>query len=195
VSKYSPFHRVQMHGASNRDTHLYPPHNNSSVPLTITYVQRPERITNGMWSGLSSLQYSTFSSPTSAPIPPERSSQEEPGSDLTALALVSGVSARVCTNEVRPPLQPVSVAQINKPSTMLSFSVQSIDLLMDCKAWRFWTMRQLNRCSTPAPRSSAAKKWSEQLAQKKKKNYIIEHSDVADGFITSKNRFNTIFHN
>jgi len=29
-------------------------------------------------------------------------------------------------------------------------------------------MRQLNGCSTPAPRSSAAKQWIEQLAQKKK---------------------------
>ena len=45
---------------------------------------------------------------------------------------------------------------------------QSIDLPMDCMAWRFWTMRPPNGCSTPAPRSSAAKQWFEQLAQKKK---------------------------
>jgi len=51
---------------------------------------------------------------------------------------------------------------------MLSSNVQSIDLLMDYTAWRFWTMRQSNGCSTPAPRSSAAKQWLEQLAQKKK---------------------------
>jgi len=38
------------------------------------------------------------------------------------------------TNGVRPPLRPVSVAQKNKPSTMLSSSVQSIDLPMDCMA-------------------------------------------------------------
>jgi len=30
---------------------------------------------------------------------------------------------------------------------------------MDCTAWRFWMMRQLNDCSMPAPRSSAAKQW------------------------------------
>ena len=37
----SPIHRVQMQGASNRDTHLYPLHNNSSVYLiTTTYVRR-----------------------------------------------------------------------------------------------------------------------------------------------------------
>ena len=51
---------------------------------------------------------------------------------------------------------------------MLSSNVQSIDLLMDCTAWRSWTMRQSNGYSTPAPRSSAAKQWLEDLAQKKK---------------------------
>jgi len=30
-------------------------------------------------------------------------------------------------------------------------------------------MRQLNGCSTPAPRSSGAKQWFQRLAQKKKK--------------------------
>jgi len=53
----------------------------------------------------------------------------------------------------------VSVAQKNKPSTMLSSNVQSIDLPMDCMAWRFRMMRQSNGCSTPAPRSSAVKQW------------------------------------
>ena len=78
---------------------------------------------------------------------------------------VSDVSAPACTNGVWPPLRPVSVAQ-NKPSTMLSSNVQSIDLPMDCTAWRFWTMRQLNGCSIPAPKSSAAKQWIKELAQK-----------------------------
>ena len=87
---------------------------------------------------------------------PERPSREEPGSGSTASAPVSDVSAPACTNGVCPPLRPVSVAQKNKPSTMLSSNVQSIDLLMDCMAWRFWTIRQSNGCSTPAPRSSAA---------------------------------------
>ena len=48
---------------------------------------------------------------------------------------------------------PVSVAQKNKLSTMLSPKVQSIDLPMDCTAWRFRMTRRLNGCSTPAPRS------------------------------------------
>jgi len=58
-------------------------------------------------------------------------------------------SAPACTNGVWPPLQPVSVAQ-NKPSTMPSFTVQSIDPPTDYTTWRFWTMRQPNGCSTPA---------------------------------------------
>ena len=33
-------------------------------------------------------------------------------------------------------------------------------------------MRQSNGCSTPAPRSSAAKQWFQQLAQKNKKNAL-----------------------
>jgi len=48
----------------------------------------------------------------------------------------------------------------------LAYNVQSIDLIMNCTAWRFWTTRQSNGCSTPAPRSSAAKQWLEELAQK-----------------------------
>ena len=98
-----------------------------------------------------------------------------PGSGLTASAPMSGVSAPACTNGVWPPLRPVSMAQKNKPSTMLSSNVQSIDLPMDCMAWRFWTMRQPNGCSTHAPRSSADKQWFEQLAQKKKAKLCTEN--------------------
>ena len=108
---------------------------------------------------------------------PKWPSQEEPGSGLTASAPVSDVSAFACTNGVWSPLRPVSVALKNKPSTMLSSNVQSIDLPMDCMAWRFWTTRQWNGCSTSAPRSSAAKQWSQQLAQKrKKKNRVLQSS-------------------
>ena len=91
--------------------------------------------------------------------PPEWHSQDEPGSGLTASAPVSDVCTPACTNGVWPSLRPVSVAQKNKPSTTLSSNVQSTDLPMDCMAWRFWTMRQSNGCSTSAPRSSAVKQW------------------------------------
>ena len=96
--------------------------------------------------------------------PPEWPSQEEPGFGSTAP--VSDFCAPACRNGVWPPLRPVSVAQKNKPSTMLFSNVQSIDL---CTAWRFWTMRQPNGCSKPAPKSSVAKQWIKgRLAQKKK---------------------------
>jgi len=130
-----------------------------------TYLRRSRRITNGMRSGRTAPKDSAFSSP--APTLPEWPSQEQLGSGLTASAPVSGVSAPACTNGVWPPLRPASVAQKNKLSTMLSSNVQSIDLPIDCTAWRFWTMRQSNGCSTPAPRSSTDKQWLEQLAQKK----------------------------
>ena len=34
---------------------------------------------------------------------------------------------------------------------MLSSNVQSFNFPMDCTAWRFWTTKQSNDCSTPAP--------------------------------------------
>jgi len=72
-TQHSLVHRVQMHDASNRDTHLYPPHNNSLVYLTTTtYVRRTGRITNGMRIGRTVPQDSAFSSPTPANTPPER---------------------------------------------------------------------------------------------------------------------------
>ena len=116
---------------------MYPPHNISSVFLTTTtYVRRSGRITNGMLSGRKATQDSAFSSPTPAPTHPEWPSREDPESGLTATAPVSDVSAPACINEIWPPLRPVSVAQKNKPSTMLSSNVQSIDLPTNCMAWR-----------------------------------------------------------
>ena len=59
---------MRMHGASNRDTHLCPPHSNSSAHLTTTtYVRRSGRITNGMWSGWTTLRDSLLSSAVPAP--------------------------------------------------------------------------------------------------------------------------------
>jgi len=95
--------------------------------------------------------------------PPERPSQEEPGSDLIASAPVSDVSVHVCTNGVWPLLRPVSVAQKNIPSV-------SNPLTSPWTAWPDGSGPQSNGYSTPVPRSSAAKQWLEQLAQKKKKN-------------------------
>ena len=100
--------------------------------------------------------------------PPEWPSQEELGYSSTDCAPVSGVSTPVYTNGECLPLRPVRVAQKNKPSNMLSFNVQSNNHLRDCTARQFWTMRQSNGCSTPAPRSSTVKQWFDQLVRKKK---------------------------
>jgi len=111
----SPAHRVQTHGASNRDTHLCPPHIISSVYLTTTtYVRRSGRMTNGMRSGRTTPQETAFSSPTPAPKSPEWPSQEESRSGLTASALVSDVSAPVYTNGVWPPLEVMSLNFLSK---------------------------------------------------------------------------------
>ena len=75
-----------------------------------------------------------ISCPTSAPILLELPFQEQHGFGLITSTQASNVSGPAYTNGVWPPLQPVSVVQKNKPSTMLSFNVQSINLPMDCTA-------------------------------------------------------------
>ena len=57
------------------------------------------------------------------PTPRKRPCQEQSGSGLTASAMVSDISAPAYTNGVWPPLRPVSVAQKNKQSAMLSSNV------------------------------------------------------------------------
>ena len=109
-------------------------HQPQSVYLTTTtYARRSGPITNGMQSGRTAPQDSAFSSPTPAPLILEWPYQEEPRSGLIASAPVLDVSAPACTNGVWPPLRPVSVAQKNKPSTIVSSNVQSIDF-----PWTAW---------------------------------------------------------
>ena len=94
----SPIHQVQMHGASNRDTHFYSPHNNSSFhQTTTTYVWHTGQIHNGMGRGCIILQDSTLLSVTLAPTLLEWSSQVQHGSDLTTSTPVSDVCAPACT--------------------------------------------------------------------------------------------------
>jgi len=119
-------HWVQLHGASNRDTHLYLAHNNSVFLTTTTYVRRSGRIINGTRSGRTTPQDFALQFQTPVHTPPEWPSQKEPGSGSSASAPVSGVSAPVCTNGLWPPLRPVSAVQKNKPSTMSSSNVRSI---------------------------------------------------------------------
>jgi len=86
-------------------------------------------------------------------------------------------SAPACTNGVGPPLQPVSVVQKNKPSTMLSSNVQSIDLPVNCMAWWFWMMRQSNGCSTPALRPSVAKQVVSTTSSKEEEEFNLMGGD------------------
>jgi len=158
-----------MYGTSDRDTHLYPPHNNSSVPLTIiTYVQRSGRIT---------MECELGSQPHKTPdFHPQWHRHPLPWNDPPRKAWVRLNRHRISVGHFRSCLFKLGMASSatcecgleEQPSTLLSFNVQSIDLPMDCMACRFWTMRQSNGCSTPALISSAAKQWFEQLDQKKK---------------------------
>ena len=60
----------------------------------------------------------------------------------TASAAVPDVPTPVYTNGEWPLLPLVSVAQKNRPLTMLSFTVQSIDHFVECIVWRFCMTRQ-----------------------------------------------------
>jgi len=105
--------------------------------------------TGSVWT---TLQDSALSSPTPTPTLLDWHFQEQRGSGLTASAPVSRRFRSWLHKRVWPALRPVSVAQKNRTSAILSSSVQPIDVPMDFTAWRFWKMRQLNCCSTPAPR-------------------------------------------
>jgi len=69
----------------------------------------------------------------------------------------------------------------NKIGQGVYFTAQPIDLSMERMAWQFWMMRQSNGCSTPSPRSSAAKEWIERTAQtmNKKCNICTTWTSVA----------------
>ena len=67
-------------------------------------------------------------------------------------------TAWVRLNPLRP-LRLVSVAQKNRPLTYCPSLSHESNSFMERMAWRFWTTRQSNGCSTPAPRYSAAEQW------------------------------------
>ena len=85
-----PVHRLHMHVTSERDTQLYPPHNNTSVWLTSTHFRSTRRITNGMRCGRTTIQGSALSSPTPANTHQEQPSQKKPGSVLISLRIGVG---------------------------------------------------------------------------------------------------------
>ena len=159
--------------ASNWESHLYLPNNTSSVHLiTTTCMWRSVRITNGMRSGQTVTQASALSSPTPSPTPLEWPSQEEPASGLRpsvgrfrsclykrGMASFCGLWVWRRRTNHRPCCPPMS-NPLTSPRTAWP----------DTSGRPDGSMRQPNDSSTPAPRSSAAKQWFEQLAQKKEKN-------------------------
>ena len=145
-------HRVGMYGVANQDTLLHPTHQfiwQQKCGALGGITDRRRRV----WR---TLRDSVLSCPTLAPTLLEWPFQKQRGSGLTASTLVSDVPG--CADGVWLILRLVSVAQ-NKPSTMLSFNVQSIDPWTAQPGGSGWTMRQPNARSTPAPKSSAAKQW------------------------------------
>jgi len=115
-----------------------------------------------MRSGRTTPQDSAFSFPTPGPIPvgtlPRRAW-------VLLNRLGTGIlSFRSCLHKWGMASSAVCESGAEEQtSTMLTSNVQSIDLLMDCMAWRFWTMRQSHGCSTPARdlvrQSSGLKNW------------------------------------
>ena len=99
--------------------------------MTTVQVWHSGLVTEGMRCGWRTLRDSAFSSPTSAPILLKWPGQEQRGSGLSVPAPISDVSSPAYTNGVWPLLWFVSVAQKNKPPSMLSSNVQSIDLPME----------------------------------------------------------------
>ena len=91
---------------------------------------------------------------------------------------MSNVCAPTYTKGAWPLLWLVSVAKRNKPLTMLYFTVQSIDLSMECVAWRFWMTRQSNGCSTPSPRSSVVYQWIERTHPNNEEDDLGQFGDT-----------------
>ena len=141
----------------------------TTAHLKTTEVRRSGRITDGLRSSWTTLRDSVLSSPISAPTLLE----------WPCLPRTAWVRLNRFLNDVgrfrsflhkwgMVPSGHTSVAQ-NRPSIMLSSNVQSIDLPMDCTAWRFRMMGQSNGCSTPAPRSNTAKQWIERTGSNDEK--------------------------
>ena len=135
-----------------------PLQNNSSVHLmTTTEVRRSGRITDGMRSDWRTLRHSVRLSLSLATTRLEWIFYEQRGPCLTAFSPISDLSSPDYANLVWPLLRPVCVEQKNKPPTTLSSIANlstSVWIGLPEGSWR-----QSTGCSTPTPRSSAAKGW------------------------------------
>jgi len=90
-----------MHGASNRDTHFYPPHNNSSVHPTTTPSAALGADHRWNAESVKTLRDTVLSPPSH---PPGMALPRTAWVRLNRLAPMSDVSGPVCTNRVWPPL-------------------------------------------------------------------------------------------
>jgi len=151
-----------MHGISNGYTHLYPPHNNSSVHLTITIeVRCSGQIIQSGWRTMeNNTRLRTF-------IP-------DIGTHPLGMALLR--TAWVRLNHLRTGIgrfHSCSYKWVMAPSAISKCGAeeQTFDhVVLHCPIHRpshgshsltVLDNRQSNACSTPAPRFSAAKQWLE----------------------------------
>jgi len=124
--------------------------------LTTTTTEVPcfGLITNGMQTRLH-----VFSSPTAAPTLLKWPCQEQPWVRLNRLC----TSVRhFCSSLHKLAMAPSAACEYGaEEQTVYHVVLQCliINLPMDCTAWWFWMIKQLTGCSTPAPRSNAAKQW------------------------------------
>jgi len=165
-----------MHGISNQDTHLHPLHI-SSVHLTkISEERRSGRITGGMRSGWRALRDFVLSSPTSAPTLLKWPCQEQRGSGLTASAPLWRFRSRLHTRGIAPSAacecgseQTVNHVGLQcplhrPPHGLHGLMVQDDDTI----EW----------LPTPAPRSSAAKQWTERTGSNDEERLALMINEV-----------------
>ena len=149
-----------MHGVSNRDTHLYPLHNNSSVHLTPTArVRRTGKITNGMRSGWTTSQRLRIFIPRHRHSPlwvtlPRRAwvrlnrLHTGVGRFHSCLYKLGMTSSEACECGAEEPIVDHVVLQC--PIHRAPHGLHGLTVLDD---------ETIECFSTPAPRSSAAKQW------------------------------------
>ena len=150
-----PVHWVEMHSISKYDPFASAAERLISSSLDNTEVWWSGRITGGWQSRWRTLCDSLLSSLTSAPTLQGCLCQDQRGTSLTTSAPVSNLSTPAYKYEVWPFCSLLGTEKQTVYHVVLT--VQSIDLPMENKAWWFWITRQLNGCSTPAPRSSEGK--------------------------------------
>jgi len=154
-----PVHRVGTLGITNQETHFYQPHNNSSVHLTAATKcgalgGSPKEC--GLECLESNTKLRTFIPDFGTHLP----GMALPRTKWVRLnCLRAGIGRfRFCLHKWG--MAPSAACECGAEEqtvdhVILHRLIHRIYPMRDCMACRFWTMRQSNGCSTPAPRSSA----------------------------------------